>query len=143
MADSIDRTERTFHFERLLDASPDDVFDAWTKPDELSQWWDPTGKRLTACSIDLKVNGAFRFVSDGHAPPFEGIYRVVDRPSRLEFEAMGAYGTIKLETQGGKTRMHVSIRSPSPEHFEMFLKLGVNVGTSTTFDNLTAFVRRK
>ncbi|MER2565474.1 MAG: hypothetical protein ABTQ32_32410 [Myxococcaceae bacterium] len=56
---------------------------------------------------------------------------------------MGAYGTIKLETQAGQTRMHVSIRSPSPEHFEMFLKLGVNVGTSTTFDNLTAFVRRK
>lgn len=143
MTDSIDRAERTFHFERLLDASRDDVFDAWTKPDELAQWWDPTGKKLTACTIDLKVNGSFRFVSDGHAPPFEGVYRVVDRPSRLEFEAMGAYGTIKLEAQADKTRMHVSIRSPSSEHFEMFLKLGVNVGTSTTFDNLTAFVRQQ
>ena len=143
MTDTIDRNERTFHFERLLDASCEDVFDAWTKPDEISQWWDPTGKKLTACTIDLKVNGAFRFVSDGHAPPFEGVYRVVDRPGRLEFEAMGALGRIVLEESAGKTRMRVSIRSPSEEHFEMFLKLGVNVGTSTTFDNLTAFVRRK
>ena len=143
MTDTIDRNERTFHFERLIDASRDDVFDAWTKPDEISQWWDPTGKKLTACTIDLKVNGAFRFVSDGHAPPFEGVYRVVDRPGRLEFEAMGALGRIVLEESAGKTRMRVSIRSPSEEHFEMFLKLGVNVGTSTTFDNLTAFVRRK
>lgn len=143
MTDAIDRAERTFHFERLLDASRDDVFDAWTKPDQLSHWWDPTGKKLIACTIDLKVNGAFRFVSDGHAPPFEGVYRVVDRPGRLEFEAMGALGKIVLEEAAGKTRMRVSIRSPSAEHFEMFLKLGVNVGTSTTFDNLTAFVRRK
>lgn len=143
MADSIDRNERTFHFERLLDANRADVFDAWTKPEQVSHWWDPTGKKLTACTIDLKVNGAFRFVSDGHAPPFEGVYRVVDRPGRLEFEAMGALGQIVLEESAGKTRMRVSIRSPSTEHFEMFLKLGVNVGTSTTFDNLTAFVRLK
>lgn len=142
MNDTIDRNERTFHFERLIDASRDDVFDAWTKPEQISLWWDPTGKKLTACTIDLKVNGAFRFVSDGHAPPFEGVYRVVERPSRLEFEAMGAHGSIVLEAQAGKTRMRVSIRSPSAEHFEMFLKLGVNVGTSTTFDNLAAFVRR-
>ncbi|MBM4777569.1 MAG: hypothetical protein GQE15_07675 [Archangiaceae bacterium] len=143
MTDTIDRAERTFHFERLLDASRNDVFDAWTKPDQLSHWWDPTGKKLTACTIDLKVNGLFRFVSDGHAPPFEGVYRVVERPSRLEFEAMGALGKIVLEDAAGKTRMRVSIRSPSAEHFDMFLKLGVNVGTSTTFDNLAAFVRRK
>lgn len=141
MTDTIDRSERTFHFERLLDATREDVFDAWTKPEQLSEWWDPTGKRLSACTIDLKVDGAFRLVSDGHAPPFEGVYRVIDRPARLEFEAMGALGTIVLEDKRGKTRMRVSIRSPSAEHFETFLKLGVNVGTSTTFDNLVAFVR--
>jgi hypothetical protein len=32
--------------------------------------------------------------------------------------------------------MSVSIRSPSAEHFEMFVKLGVQAGTSKTLDNL-------
>ena len=142
MTDSIDRNERTFHFERVLDADREEVFDAWTKPEQLSQWWDPTGKKLASCTIDLRVNGSFRLVSDGHAPPFEGVYRLIERPSRLEFDAMGALGSIVLDEQADKTRMRVSIRSPSQEHFEMFLKLGVNVGTSTTFDNLADFVRR-
>lgn len=79
-------------------------------------------------------------MSDGHAPPFEGKYSVVERPRRLEFDAMGAHGTILLTPKDGKTQMHVSIRSPSSEHFEMFLKLGVAAGTSATFDNLAVFV---
>jgi uncharacterized protein YndB with AHSA1/START domain len=140
MTDSFDRNTQTFQFERVLDAGREDVFDAWTKPEQLSQWWDPTGKKLVSCTIDLRVNGSFRLVSDGHAPAFEGVYRLIERPSRLEFDAMGALGTIVLDEQAGKTRMRVSIQSPSKEHFEMFLKLGVNVGTSRTFDNLAAFV---
>lgn len=142
MADTIDRQTLTFHFERLLEASPEAVFDAWTIPEQISQWWDPTGQRLTACAIDLRVGGAFRFETAGHAPPFAGEYVVVEQPSRLVFTAMGAQGTIVLEPEGGKTRMRVAIQSPSLEHFETFLTLGVATGTSATFDNLAAHVRR-
>ncbi len=143
MTDAIDRSQQTFLFERHIAASPDDVFNAWTRPEELTHWWDPTGKKLLECTVDLRLNGAFRFVTDGHAPPFEGIYRVIERPSRLEFEAMGARGIIILEAVGTHTRMRVSICSPTREHFEMFLKLGVNTGTSATFDQLVRHVQSR
>jgi uncharacterized protein YndB with AHSA1/START domain len=143
MTDTIDKEQKTVSFERILGASPAEVFDAWTQPEQISQWWDPTGAPLVACSIDLKPKGAFRFVTAGHAPPFEGVYEVVDRPNRLEFNAMGAKGTVTLRPHAQGTQMSVSIRSPSTEHFEMFRKLGVNVGTGKTLDNLVAFVRRR
>lgn len=136
--DTIDTAQRSFRFERTLAASPDDVFDAWTRPERVTAWWDPDGVPLVACAIDARPGGAFRFVNAGHAPPFEGTYEVVDRPNRLIFVAMGARGTVALQPSGGGTRMTVEIRSPSAEHFEMFAKLGVNAGTGRTLDNLVA-----
>lgn len=142
MTHTLDNSRRTIHFERLLDAPPDDVFDAWTRPERVSCWWDPTGAPLTACTIDLRPQGAFRFVTAQHGPPFEGTYAVVERPHRLEFHAMGAHGVITLAPEGGGTRMRVSIQSPSAEHFEMFVKLGVAEGTGRTLDNLVRSVAR-
>ncbi|MBF5041998.1 SRPBCC domain-containing protein [Aggregicoccus sp. 17bor-14] len=145
MTDIIDREQKTVSFERTLSASPEEVFDAWTQPEEISQWWDPTGAPLVSCTIDLKPQGAFRFVTAGHAPPFEGVYAVVDRPRRLEFHALGAKGTVALRRHERGTQMNVSIQCASAEHFEMFVKLGVHTGTSRTLDNLVELLdgRRK
>ncbi len=133
---TIDQNTLTIAFERMLPVSRAEVFDAWTKPELIAQWWDPTGARLVACEIDLRPGGAFRFVNHGHAPPFIGTYAVIERPSRLVFEAMGSVGTVTLDAAGSGTRMSVTIRCASKEHLEHFVKLGVAAGTERTLDNL-------
>ncbi|MFZ5441340.1 MAG: SRPBCC family protein [Myxococcota bacterium] len=136
MPDTIDAPQRTLHFERTLDATPEEVFDAWTQAEQLAQWWDPTGAPLVECTIDARVGGGFRFVSAGHAPPFQGTYEVVERPTRLGFVAMGARGVVSLAPHARGTLMKVSITSPDAAHFEHFVKLGVHQGTAVTLDNL-------
>lgn len=142
MPDSIDASQRTLHFERTLDARPEEVFDAWTQPEQVTAWWDPTGAALVECTIDARVGGAFRFVTAGHAPPFEGTYEVVERPARLGFVAMGARGLVVLASHPKGTLMRVSITSPHAEHFEQFVKLGVHHGTGVTLDNLVRRMQR-
>lgn len=138
MTDTIDTSTRTFRFERELLGPPEDAFDAWTLPDEISTWWDPDGAPLTRCEVDLRPGGAFVFATQHHGPPFAGVYRHVERPVRLEFEAMGGYGVVRFEAIGAGTRMVVTISSPTAEHFAMFVQLGVNQGTARTLDNLVA-----
>ena len=141
---SIDRTHFAIRLERLLDAPPQAVFDAWTRPEELSQWWDPAGAPLARCDIDLRVGGSFSFVPDAHPDmPFSGTYREIDAPSRLVFEAFGALGTVSLHSAGNKTHLRVTIVCSSGEHLEQYIKMGVDVGTAQTLDNLVAFVRPK
>jgi uncharacterized protein YndB with AHSA1/START domain len=118
------------------------VFQAWTKPEQVTAWWDPEGTPLVACTIDLRVAGTFTFVNAKHSPPFAGTYRKVVRPSTLVFEAMGAVGTVSLSDDGGSTKMTVSIACASLEHFEMFLKLGIDTGTARTLDYLGRHVVR-
>ena len=140
--DTVDREHLTLSFQRTLRASREEVFDAWTKPEQISEWWDPTGAPLVACAIDLRPGGEFRFENQGHSPPFAGVYKVVERPSRLVFEALGALGTVTMEAEGEATHLRVTIRCASAEHFEMFVRIGAGENTGKTLDNLVAHVAR-
>lgn len=141
---TIDRATFTITFQRTFPAPREDVFDAWTKPDQLAEWWDPTGVRLAECEIDLRPGGSFKLVNrdSAHSPPFAGVYRVIERPSLLVFDAMGALGTVRIDEAKNATHMTVTIRCSSAEHLETFIKLGVDAGTDKTLDNLVAFVAR-
>lgn len=140
----LDRTTFTITFERSFTASREQIFDAWTKPEHVTHWWDPSGTPLAECTIDLRPGGAFRFVNrgDAHSPPFEGAYRVIERPEKLVFDALGALGTVLIESRGAKTHLIVTIRCASAEHLEQFVKLGVDKGTNQTLDNLVAYLEK-
>ena len=138
---TIDRQANTIRLVREFAAPPLVIFDAWTQPQQISLWWDPTGEKLLECAIDLRPGGSFRFVSAGHpGMPFAGVYRKIGSPHRLEFEAMGSMGRVTLAALGAGTRMTVEIECASAEHFEQFLKMGVAAGTAKTLDNLVAYV---
>ncbi len=142
---TIDRATSTITFQRTFSAQRQDVFDAWTQPAQVTMWWDPGGTPLSECEIDLRPGGAFKFVNEGsaHSPPFAGVYRVIEPPSLLVFDALGSVGTVKLEAKGATTHMTVTIRCASDEHLEQFVKLGVDVGTARTLDNLVAHVTKQ
>jgi uncharacterized protein YndB with AHSA1/START domain len=119
-----------------------EIFAAWTKPEQVACWWDAAGEPLAVCEIDLRPGGAFKFVSKGHPEmPFTGVYKEIAPPDRLVFEAMGSTGRVTLREADGKTHMVVEIVCRSDEQLDQFLKMGVNVGTGRTLDNLVAYLR--
>jgi uncharacterized protein YndB with AHSA1/START domain len=138
----IDRKTHTSTMTRVFAAPCEQIFEAWTRPEHVRYWWDPSGGPLAECEIDLRPGGAFKFVSrhpDGmHS--FAGVYREIAPPSRLVFEAMGAIGRVILDETDGKTRLTVRIECRSAEHLKQYLEMGVDAGTATTLDNLVAYV---
>ena len=140
----IDRDAHTIRLTRVFDAPRIQIFDAWTKPEHVACWWDAAGEKLTACEIDLRPGGAFRFVTKGHPEmPFAGTYREIAPPDHLVFEAIGAMGRVVLQDVAGKTHMTVEIECRSAEQLDQYLKMGVDLGTSQTLDNLVAYVRHQ
>ena len=140
----IDRDANTIRLKRVFDAERIEIFEAWTKPEQVTRWWDAAGEPLTTCEIDLRPGGAFKFVAKGHPDmPFAGVYREIMSPDRLVFEAMGATGRVILRSVADKTHLMLEIECSSAEHLEQYLKMGVDVGTSQTLDNLVAYMRRR
>jgi uncharacterized protein YndB with AHSA1/START domain len=64
------------------------VFAALTEPDLLRRWLGADGWHLVEAHVDLRVGGAWRFVSrgpGGQVMGHGGEYRVVDPPGRLVY----------------------------------------------------------
>ncbi len=140
---TIDRAAHTIRFIRDFAAQPATVFEAWTTPEHMIQWWDAGGKQLIRCEIDLRIGGSFVFVSPSHAHmPFTGTYQRIEPPHLLEFEALGATGRVALDGHDGGTRMTVEIICTSEEHLDEYIRLGVANGTSQTLDNLVTYLDR-
>jgi uncharacterized protein YndB with AHSA1/START domain len=79
-------TARTIVLTRAFDAPRHLVFDALTKPELLPRWFGARGWNLILCEVDLRVGGAWRFVSrgpDGTDMGHGGVYREVTPPERL------------------------------------------------------------
>ena len=78
--------------ERTFTSSPERVFDAFTDPDQLTQWWWPNGFTCPAAEVDLRVGGTYRLAMEWpdsipSAAQFShymaGEYYEIDRPHRL------------------------------------------------------------
>lgn len=134
---------RTFEAPRTV------VFEAWTTAEHVAHWWDPSGAPLTVCEIDLRPNGAFRFVHggpDGLAYSFAGVYREVVAPARLVFATRNAptgpdsVGTLVFSEHAGKTTVTMTIECESMADRDAMLKMGVAVGITRTLDNLDGYL---
>jgi uncharacterized protein YndB with AHSA1/START domain len=75
--------------QRKINASAERLFDAWTKPELMKQWFHSSEKMSTqTAEADLKVSGAWKVEmvnSKGTVYPCFGEYKVIDRPNKLVF----------------------------------------------------------
>jgi uncharacterized protein YndB with AHSA1/START domain len=74
---------------RILDATPEEVWQAWTTPEGFSGWFGAGPYRTPQDSVSMNVTpgGDWRATQvsekDGSELPFAGHYREVDEPERL------------------------------------------------------------
>ncbi|HSM93248.1 MAG TPA: SRPBCC domain-containing protein [Anaeromyxobacteraceae bacterium] len=104
-------------FIRYLYASPEQVFDEWTLPERLREWWGPEGADVVGCELDVRPGGVFQLAvrgPDGVVRSAGGTYLEVETPGRLRYsEVLGdAPGqpfvtTVTFEPMGAMTRMTV------------------------------------
>ncbi|MTI45845.1 uncharacterized protein YndB with AHSA1/START domain [Roseibium hamelinense] len=74
--------------EGYFPASPARVFNAWTDPDAVKQWFGRQPNSLSDAIVDLKVGGRWCFLkAEDHGTKilFEGEYKVIEPGHRLVF----------------------------------------------------------
>ncbi len=92
---------RTFHARREL------VFQAWTDPRRLVQWWGPRGFTNPVCELDLRPGGALYIemrAPDGSLHPAQGVFHEIAPPERLVFT------TFAFEGENGEPQLEVKPR---------------------------------
>jgi uncharacterized protein YndB with AHSA1/START domain len=127
------------------------VFEAWTKAEHVKHWWDPSGVPLSSCEIDLRPNGAFRWVNSAHGGEhaFTGTYREITPPERLVFSVKmfpsrpEPLSTLLFSEEGNRTKLTMKIECGSLEDRDALLQMRIDVGTGRTLDNLAEYLNRE
>lgn len=122
---TIERTsERELVVTRTFNGPARIVFEAWTQPELMKQWWAPKsiGVPLRSCEMDVRTGGSYR-LEFGHdaseTMAFLGRYLEVVPPSRLvwtnEEGEDGPVTTVTFEDRDGQTLLTVHELYPSKE----------------------------
>src|SRR5262245_34527176 len=105
---------------RELSAPRSRVFQMWTEPGLLAQWWGPQGFTNPVCEVDARPGGAIRIhmrAPDGVVHPMRGTFREVAAPERRVFTTVAednagnplleGLTTVTLAEHDGGTRLTV------------------------------------
>lgn len=151
---STPQSDREIVITRLFNAPRDLVWQAWTDPAHIAQWWGPKGFTTRVDEMDLRPGGQSRYVMvgpDGTEYPVQGVFREVVPPERIvttdEFGEgyeeitdidlpQGMVMTILFEDLGNQTRLTLHILHPTAEERRKHEEMGVVAGWNSTLDCL-------
>ncbi|RJG11573.1 SRPBCC family protein [Massilia cavernae] len=138
---------------RTYDAPLKAVWDAWTDPDQVAQWWGPRGFTLTTHSKDLRAGGSWVYTMhgpDGTDYPNKTLYLEVEPLARLVYDHGGNDDrppmfrvTVQFAEADGKTRMEMCMSLPSAEAAAQARQFIKQAGGDATWDRLAEYLAKR
>ena len=144
-------TDRELRIERIFDAPIDRVWQAYSDPQLIAQWWG-RGNKLVIEKMEVERGGHWRFVE--HSPDgvhgFEGRYRDVTPPERVvqtfEWDGMPAHvsiETVTFEDLGdGRTRVVNTTVFHTTEERNGMMSAGMEQGLAQSYAALDRLLAR-
>lgn len=138
------------YISRIYDAPVKMVWDAWTDPKQVGQWWGPRGYTLTIHNMDVRTGGTWSYIM--HGP--DGVDYVnktkfleVEKYSRMVYDHGGNDEkaplfrvTVQFSEVAGKTKMEMSMALPTAEAAAETKKFIKKAGGDSTWDRLAEYL---
>jgi len=148
-ASNVENPDRELAITRVFDARRELIWNAWTDPKQIVQWWGPRGFTTTIDEMDVRPGGVWKQTMhgpDGTDYPSQGVFIEVLRPVRIVYSMVGGKkgdpghqfeATWTFDAQGDKTKLTLRMIFPSAEIREYAVKTyGVLEGGNQTLDRL-------
>jgi len=143
--------------ERIIEASPEAIFKAWTDPKMLKEWFVPKPWTLSDIKLDVRTGGSNSFVMhgpNGEKFPNAGVYLEVVPNEKIVFT--DAYTTAWVPSDkpfftaivtfedigGGKTKYTAVARHWRDEDRDAHVKMGFHEGWGQCADQLAALLKK-
>jgi uncharacterized protein YndB with AHSA1/START domain len=146
--------EREIAMTRAFDAPRELVFEAWTNPQHVRQWWGPRSATIVTCEADVRPGGVWRYVTrldSGEEIPFTGVYQEVTPPERfvhteiLDIEPFNQgdppVTTVTFAEEEGRTLVTSVTLYPSREVRDAVLQSGAETGAAEVYDRFDEYPR--
>lgn len=133
MNNSNDAANRTLTIKKTFNAPVALVWEAWTQPEHVIQWWAPKGMKITVIEHDFSVGGKWKytmpmpdgseFISDGEYSEIVEFKKIV---TSANFKPMteGVELHVLFEEDGDKTNFTFSVVHPTEEYCQQQERMG-------------------
>lgn len=149
--------KRELIVERDLSAPRQLVWDGWTKPEHVAQWWGPKGWTTTIYTMDVRPGGVWHYCmrpddGDGQESWGRAVYEQVDKPSLLVYDdafsdeagndvaGSEMRTTVDFDDHDGGTRLVIRTIFATSEELESAEAKGMVEGFIETFDRLEEYL---
>ena len=141
--------QRTLVIKKTFNAPIKLVWEAWTQPEHIVQWWAPKGMTIKVIEHDFKIGGKWKYVMpmpDGNEFISDGEYLEIGDFQKIfttaNFKPMteGVEIHVLFEENGDKTNFTFSVIHPTEEYCKEQEKMGFYNGWGSAFDRLEILV---
>ena len=147
--------EATVEIVRVFDAPRALVWQAWTDPKMVAQWFGPKHFTSSVPEYDVRAGGKLRIVMhgpDGNDYPMKGIFHELVPPEKLVFSSIAIDNdgnhllegrtTVTFTEQNGKTTMTLKSHAVGRVPLAPQMLAGMKEGWTGSIDKLEALVAR-
>ena len=143
-------TEREIIVSRLLNAPIEMVWEVWTNPNHLKNWWGPNGFTNTITKMDLVPKGQWLLVMhgpDGTDYDNESIFTEVIWHKKIAYHHLSGHeftATIQFEQRNNQTFMHWQMLFESKEELMRIMSLfDISEGLKQNADRLELYLKNQ
>ena len=153
-----DKENKTIEVTREFAAEPEVVWNAWTKPEILDQWWAPQPYQNRTKSMDFREGGRWHYSMTG--PEGDKHWALMDYKTispKKQFSAIDAFcneeGEIntsfpqnnwetRFEDSEDGTTVNVTLSFDKLEDLEKLIQMGFKEGFMAALDQLEALMEK-
>lgn len=145
-----DLEKRTVTLKRTFDAPINLVWEAWTRPEHIAQWWSPKGMPTKVIEHEFKVGGKWKYsmpMPNGQKFIAEGVYLEIIELEKIisnaSFKPMTEGVEIQslFEAKGEKTAFTFNVVHKTIEYRIQQEKMGIMNGWGSVFTRLEEFLK--
>jgi len=154
-----DKESRTVNVKREFQAGIDLVWEAWTNPEILDQWWAPSPYKARTKQFDFREGGMWLYAMVGPANDTQWCKAVYERIEPLRSYAYrdafcdedgvslgdtpSSHWTNIFQEENDTTTVNITIRYDSLDDLEWILKAGFREGFTLAMQNLDQYIEAK
>jgi uncharacterized protein YndB with AHSA1/START domain len=144
-----DGMTRELEITRVFKAPRKLVYEAWTDPKHMTEWWGPGVFTNHSCVLDVRPGGAWQIIMrspDGMDYPCRGVYREVVAHQRLVFtnnaydaqdkQLLDGLTTVEFAEDPGGTRLTLNTKVTGLVDFAPMMLRGMEAGWNQSLDSL-------
>lgn len=141
--------------ERNFDASPEQVWKAWTEPEYLDQWWAPLPWRAETKSMNFSAGGRWLYAMVGtneerqwccvdytridEGKSFDTIGAFCDEHGNRNNEMPEMKWNLRFADSGTGTKVTIEVSFNSEADLEKIIEMGFQEGFASAMNNLDRY----